>query len=628
MRASEQDGSYPRPQLHRDDWVSLDGRWQFTYDDERRGRRELWFHPDQTAAFTKTIVVPFPPESPASGINDPSYHPVVWYRLVLGVWHLPPDNASQPSPTHRVLIHFGAVDHSCEVWFDGALVGSHIGGQTPFTVDVTHLIRPFADPHCLVVRVEDDPHDTAQPRGKQDWELRPHGIWYQRTTGIWQSVWLEVVPEQRIEDLAWLPRPTDASVRCELTLSHHPPQPVPVTIRLSLGDEQLCHLTIHMENSRTKVDLPIPAMANGQDRARFLWTPDHPALIDAEITLHDPDRNVLDTVTSYFGMRTTGVGRGHFLLNGQPCYVRSILGQGYWEESHLAAPSPEALREEVELAKAMGFNTIRVHQKAEDPRFLFHADRHGLMVWAETANAYEFSARAVELLTREWLQLVRRDRSHPCIVTWVPLNESWGVQDIATDRAQQHYSTALATLTRAIDPTRPVTSNEGWEHLDSDILGLHDYCTDPALIATRYGDPDVMATLDGRGALDRQPMLSKSQRDAYLSGNAPLMITEFGGIGFAGTDATWGYQEVASASEFAGRLRSLFDALRSCPSVAGFCYTQLADTAQETNGLATSDRKPKLPTALLAEIVEGSHKGRDAGSVTYGWIRTPRVEPS
>jgi hypothetical protein len=278
----------------------------------------------------------------------------------------------------------------------------------------------------------------------------------------------------------------------------------------------------------------------------------------------------------------------------------------------------------VELIKELGFNAVRVHQKVEDPRFLYWADRLGLLVWGETAAAYEFSVHAVELLTREWLDVVRRDRSHPSIVTWVPLNESWGVQDIALDPAQQAYAAGLAALTRALDPTRPVISNDGWEHVDSDILGVHDYTTDPDALHAHYRDGHaVRDTVAGLGPQGRRPVLTEAQLARFAAGTAPLMITEFGGVAYANDAETWGYAEVASDEEFGALLRALFEALRSCPDVVGFCYTQLTDTLQEANGLLTADRRPKLPVEVLREIVTGA---ADPAAVASTNGRAPAAE--
>jgi beta-galactosidase/beta-glucuronidase len=618
VKASTQDGSHPRPQLVRPGWTVLDGSWGFAHDDEDRGVRDRWYHPDGGAPFDRGIQVPFPPESAASGIGDTGFHPVVWYRRTVTERDL------GAAAGELSLVHFGAVDHEARVWFDGVLVGEHVGGQSPFTVEVTQLLRGDPDhAHVLVVRAEDDPHDTSQARGKQDWERRPHGIWYHRTSGIWQTVWAEAVPPQHVVDLAWVADPSAATVRAELVLAARPVEPVSVTVELSVGDEVLAEVTTRVDGPRATLDLTLAALANGQDRARLLWSPEHPALVDARVVVREGD-TVLDEVHSYLGLRAAAVGDGRFLLNGRPYYVRSVLGQGYWPDTHLAAPGPGALRREVELIKELGFNAVRIHQKVEDPRFLFWADRLGLLVWGETANAYEFSGRAVELLTREWLEIVRRDRSHPSIVTWVPMNESWGVQDIATDPAQQAYARALTALTRAVDPSRPVVSNDGWEHVDSDILGIHDYTTEPDVLAARYRDADaVHEMLTGPGPQDRRPVLDAGQVDRHDAGRAPLMITEFGGVSHRGDTSTWGYAQVTSDAEYAHLLRGLFDALRSCPGVAGFCYTQLTDTLQEANGLLTADRRPKLALETLREIVTGSSGPAGRVTSTMGWTKSP-----
>ena len=320
-------------------------------------------------------------------------------------------------------------------------------------------------------------------------------------------------------------------------------------------------------------------------------------------------------------MRSVSVGRGSFQLNGQPCYLRAVLNQGYRPRTHLAAEGPAQLRAEVELIKEMGFNAVRVHQKAEDPRFLFWADRLGLMVWAETAAAYVYSLTAVTLLVTEWMDLIRRDRSHPAIVAWVPLNESWGVPDIASRTDQQNFVRSLASLTRALDPGRPVVSNDGWEHVDSDILGLHDYAGDADELRARYGTSQAASETvrSARGPLPRRPVIGKQQLRAFARGDAPLMITEFGGVSLDGVDDGWGYTTARSDSEYATLLQELFGALRASRDVAGFCYTQFMDTGQETNGLLFADRTPKLPLETIRQIVTGvkDGTGNEPGS-TFG----------
>jgi beta-galactosidase/beta-glucuronidase len=622
VKAMEHDGSYPRPMMRREAWTSLNGTWQFAHDDSDAGLAARWFRPSYAEAFDQSIEVPYPPESPASGIGAPGFHPVVWYRRTIG--H--DDVSGDGDDPRRVLVHFGAVDYRAQVWFDGQLVATHIGGQAPFTADVTDALAGGPDPspeqHVLVLRAEDDPHAMYQPRGKQDWREKPHAIWYERTTGIWQPVWLEIVPVAHVADVAWTPDVASGRVRGEVTLAGQTVRSLVLEVSLSLRSEVVAEVSSPARPGVTYVDIAVPALRNGQDRARLLWTPEHPNLVDVEVVLRDREsRQQVDRVASYLGLRDVSVGGGSFNLNGQPYFTRSVLNQGYRPETHLASRGSDELRGEVELIKAMGVNEVRLHQKAEDPRLLYWADRLGLLVWAETAAAYEFSPRAIALLTTEWIELVRRYRSHPSVVVWVPVNESWGVQDIATVRAQQQFSQSLVSLTRALDPSRPAVSNEGWEHVDSDILGLHDYTVDPDRLRDRYLDKQssIDVALAGHGPEGRRPILNDAQTQRFLEGQAPLMITEFGGISMSDDESSWGYEQVASTEEYAARLTALFDALRSSSQIVGFCYTQFMDTGQETNGLAFADGTPKLPVEAIFQIVTGrANPGTNRSPSTFG----------
>ncbi len=622
MKATQQDGSYPRPLMCRDAWDDLSGTWQFAHDDGDSGLAERWFDPSNAEAFDQRIEVPYPPESPASGIGATDFHPIVWYRRTLPQ-HL---FTGEGGTERRALVHFGAVDHRAQVWFDGELVATHVGGQTPFTADITDALAGAAgteEGHVLVVRAEDDPKALHQPRGKQDWREKPHGIWYERTTGIWQPVWLEIVPVEHIVDVQWTYYGSSSVVSGEVTLAATPARPLQLDVTLSAGEEVLAEVSYVARRAVTHVEIAVPAMRHGQDRARLVWTPEDPHLVDVEVVLrdHESDEEV-DRVASYLGLREVSVGGGAFKLNGQPYYTRSVLNQGYRRDTHLASRGSDELRAEVELIKAMGFNAVRLHQKAEDPRFLYWADRLGLLVWGETAGAYEFSPAAIALLTAEWTDIVRRYRSHPAVVVWVPVNESWGVQDIATLPAQQQFSQALVSLTRALDPSRPAVSNEGWEHVDSDILGLHDYTVDPDQLRARYLDKQVTrdAVLAGHGPQRRRAMLNDAMAQRFLEGDAPLMITEFGGISMSNEEESWGYDQVTSTDEYASRLEGLFAALRASTEVVGYCYTQFMDTGQETNGLLFADGKPKLPVEHIFRIVTGrTEVGPEEPSSTFGW---------
>ena len=606
-RGTEQDGTHPRPQQLRAAWRDLSGEWEFAVDGADEGLDAHWYL-GAAGQFDRKIVVPFPPESPASGVGITDLH-VVWYRRRLTDDDLAV--AGLGTQGERLLVHLGAVDHRADVWLAGHHLGRHDGGQTPFALDATMALdRARADgvPLDLVVRAEDDRLDVAQPRGKQDWRVEPHSIWYHRTTGIWQPVWLEAVPRLHLEDVVWETDVPDGSVVLTARLSVPPRRDVTLGVRLQLGDELLAEGTVRVLDQDVRLRVDVAGQANGQQYEELLWSPERPTLVDGAVVLHDgdaPGGPVLDAVSSYLGVRSVAAVDGHFWLNDRPYRLRSVLEQGYWPDTHLAAPSVDALRAEVQLIKDLGFNSARVHQKAEDPRFLFWADKLGLTVWAETANAYAYSPRSVELLTREWLALVRRDRSHPSIVTWVPLNESWGVQHGSHEVPQQHYGLALAHLTRALDRTRPVVSNDGWEHTDSDIWTIHDYAERGDELRLRYGTPQaVRELLDGVGPAGRRIRLSDAA--PVVERGQPVMLTEFGGVSWAGgRDDAWGYSTASSAEDFAARLGDLLAAAREAAPLAGFCWTQLTDTGQETNGLLHADRRPKLPVEQLRRLVTG-----------------------
>jgi beta-galactosidase/beta-glucuronidase len=597
------DTDYPRPTLVRGRWRSLEGEWQFAYDDDARGVSQGWFAPDRVDVFDRAITVPYPPESPASGIGETGYHPVVWYRRTLAA----DDLVDGPIGDDRLLIHFGAVDQAATVWLDGVFVGEHVGGQTPFSVDVGDLVRSDGR-HVLVVRAEEDPRDRSLLRGKQDWQREPHGIWYHRTTGIWQTVWAEAAPPQRIADVSWIPDLDTSTVSVELELSAWPEQPLEVEIAISLDGDDIARAVVPLAGRNARHSIRISGLNERGSRERLLWSPDRPTLLDAGLVLRRPGRDgaVIDRISSYLGLRSVGVAEGRLWLNGEPTYVRAVLDQGYRAETHLANSGSDELRREIELIRELGFNTVRMHQKAEDPRFLYWADRLGLMVWGETANAHEYTPRSAELLTSEWSALVRRDRGHPSIVAWVPINESWGVDEIGDEPTQQAFAAAMAALTRSLDPSRPVMSNEGWHHVDSDIVGVHDYASKPNVIRERYGDlAAVHRTLAGPGPAKRKLILNRRQRERFDRGEAPLMLTEFGGVAYAAQGKVWGYSTVSSDDEYERLLRVLFDAVRSCEPVAGYCYTQLVDTEQEANGLLDEKNVPKLPIETIRQIVIG-----------------------
>jgi hypothetical protein len=572
--------------LQRPDRQSLDGTWDFALDRDAR-----WAAPEDVG-WDRTITVPFAPETPASGIADTSFFRACWYRRAFDA---PPLAGGQ-----RLILHFGAVDHGASVWVNGRLAVTHEGGYTPFSADITGMLAPGAQQ--IVVRADDDPHDLAKPRGKQDWLLEPHGIWYPRTTGIWQTVWLERVPRNAIASLRWTASVERWEIALDATVDGPPAEGLRLRAALRAGDRTLADDTYSIDGAAVARRIALPDPGIDAARAELLWSPSHPALIDAHLQLVDAAGAVIDDVRSYTAMRSVAVDGDRFMLNGRPLRLRMVLDQGYWPDTGLTAPSDDALRRDVELAKAMGFNGVRKHQKIEDPRYLYWADRLGLLVWEEMPSAYAFTPGAVERLTREWIAAVRRDASHPCIVAWVPFNESWGVPDLAASQAQRDYVAALYHLTRTLDPTRPVIGNDGWEAVAGDIVGIHDYDQDAERVARRYGSPDDLERLfESRGPAGRRITV-----EGHRPADQPVMLTEFGGIAYSKDEAgTWGYSRTATPEDLARRYEILLQTVRALPALAGFCYTQFADTYQETNGLLYPDRTPKFPIEAIAAATRG-----------------------
>ena len=584
--------AYPRPQLVRPNWTSLNGPWKFTFDNEQRF--DMTTRPVE---WTHQINVPFPPESPQSGINDRGFHLACWYQRE---FDCAPGN-------DRVMLHFGAVDYRATVWVNGHRVASHEGGHSPFSADITSALQASGK-QTVTVYAEDDPHDLAKPRGKQDWQLEAHSIWYPRTTGIWQAVWVERVPRTFIHKLQWTPHFENFEIGCAVYIQGDPEDNLSVEVEITHGDKVLAsdmYKVIGNEAHR-KIGLSDPGIDDS--RNELLWCPERPTLLDAKITLRRGDV-VLDEITSYTAMRSVAISRDRFMLNGRPYHLRLVLDQGYWDDSLMTAPSDDALRRDVELAKEMGFNGVRKHQKIEDPRYLYWADKLGLMVWEEMPSAYRFTSKAITRMVQEWTEVIDRDYSHPCIVVWVPFNESWGVPNLMSTQSHRNAVEALYHLTRTLDSTRPVIGNDGWEAAATDIIGIHDYDPSPEKIRARYNDK-TQELFDRRRPGGRILTL-----DGYPHRGQPIMLTEFGGIACvrpqqnAGT--TWGYSTASEAAEFADKYRKLLAVVNTTTMFSGFCYTQFTDTFQEANGLLYADRTPKFPIEQIAAATRATRYGYD-----------------
>ncbi len=588
-------GAYPRPQLRREQWVSLNGTWEFS-----KGRERVCEHATQVE-WDCAIEVPFSPETEASGLADTGFYNSVWYRRT---WQQAP-----LADDMRLLLHFEAVDFATTVWVNGVHVCSHTGGYTPFYADVTTALRGDGAQE-VVVRVDDDPTDLAKPRGKQDWQLEPHSIWYPRTTGIWQTVWLETVPSTRIRSVQW----TASLERWEIGLEAHIDQRhdrassgrLQLTVRLMAGGQLLAEDTYQVIADEVHRQITLSDPGIDDFRNELLWSPASPTLMDVVMELRDGEGALLDRVESYTALRDVSVQGDRFLLNGRPFPLRLVLDQGYWPKSGLTAPDDDALATDILLTKRMGFNGVRKHQKIESARYLYWADRLGLLVWEEMPSAYRYTRRSIQRLTREWQEVLHRDRSHPCIVAWVPFNESWGVPNLPESLAQRHYVQALYHLTKTLDTSRPVVGNDGWESVATDLLGIHDYDDQPERMGTRYGIDAIEAKMLRRERPGGRILLLGKESTEDGGQRQPIVLTEFGGIALSKEQATWGYSRSQTAEQLLERYRALLGVVRNLPALAGFCYTQLTDTYQEANGLLYGDRTPKAAVEEIAAATSGA----------------------
>jgi beta-galactosidase/beta-glucuronidase len=576
---------YPRPQFVRDAWVNLNGEWQFEFDDSRVGDQERWGAGDRS--FSRRIQVPFAFQSKLSGIGETDFHDVVWYRRT---FTLPDAFAGK-----RVLLHFGAVDYEACVWVNGAAVVRHEGGHTPFHADITDALRDGEN--TIVVKASDDSRDVTLPRGKQYWLKDSASIFYTRTTGIWQTVWLEAVAPIHLERVKLTPDidrkeieirsfvngwdgSADVRIKAEITFQG---KAVAEDVYRVTEREQSRSIRIH--------DLNDHGLGGW-------WTPEHPNLYDIRFTVL-VEGQPADEVQSYFGMRKISIEDGKLCLNNRPYFMKLVLDQGYFPDGNLTPPSDESIKRDVELTKEMGFNGARKHQKLEDPRYLYWCDRIGLLVWGEMANAYEYSETYVRRFTAEWQEAMERDYNHPCIVVWVPLNESWGVPNIQIDKRQQQHALTMYHLTKSLDPTRPVVSNDGWEMLKTDLYNIHDYEWRRNVLEDRYSTAE--------NAVSAMPANRRLSVGGYAYDGEPILVTEFGGISYKKSEQEgWGYSGADNDEDFEARLRAVIEPLLLKTSVVqGYCYTQLTDVEQEINGLLTYDRQPKLPLEKIRAINSG-----------------------
>jgi beta-galactosidase/beta-glucuronidase len=541
---------YPRPRLRRKHWLNLNGAWRFSFD---------------RPTFDRSIIVPFAYQAELSGIGARDFHDSVWYSRTF-----------EPPKAERLILHFGAVDYRATVWVNDVQVADHEGGHTPFEVDISADVREGENQ--LVVRADDPAADRTIPRGKQYWKEEPETIFYTGTSGIWQTVWLEPLPHRHFTSLQLTPDLEAGALDFEVQASSP-----------GLGVVLEVRLDGHLMGSFSGAAGP------GRVALRTVrsWSPESPVLYDVSLALMDETGRELDHVESYFGLRSVAARDGLFFLNGEPYIQRLVLDQGYFPGGWYTAATDEDLRANIELARAFGFNGARKHQKIEDPRWLYWADRLGLLVWEEMPSFHDYTAEAERRLTTELGAAITRDLDHPCIVAWVPANESFGLDALsASERAQ--VLVRLYHVVKRLDNSRPVSSNDGWEHALTDLCTLHDYGP-PADLHANYSSTPA--------ALDQ----GKRPRPSYLPGfshrGEPILLSEFGGVALQGSGG-WGFSETSGPTQLAERYGALVAALMAPGPIEGFCYTQLNDIEQERNGLLTFDRRPKVDPKILSPLTQ------------------------
>lgn len=563
---------YPRPQFERTAWLNLNGTWTYTFDFGRSGNDRDFRN---SKGFDGNILVPFCPESKLSGVGYTDFINTIWYQRTITV---PADWQG-----NDILLHFGAVDYEATLFIDGREVGTHYGSSSSFAMDITDYVTPGVSAN-LVLRVNDDIRSGHQPGGKQSIGYYSAGCNYTRTTGIWQTVWMEPVNKQGLKSVFAIPDIDQQQlvVRPEFRQESNDNT---LTVQVLDGKKLIATRTVKCSN-HAQVVLPI--------RKPRLWSPEDPFLYDVKYIVKEKSGKVIDEVSSYAGMRKVHVANGYFYLNNQPYFQRLVLDQGFYPDGIWTAPSDEALKRDIEMSIAVGFNGARLHQKVFEERFYYWADKLGYLTWGEEASwgLNENSDLSARNFISEWVEVVMRDRNHPSIVIWTPFNETWSCQPGTYERMMRD----VYNITKAIDPTRPVNDTSGDGHVLTDIWSVHDYSREPEKLIANH---TITAGVE--------PYRNQAQKKwlARYAGQ-PYMVDEFGGLPWikeSERGSSWGYgSNIDTLEEFYTILEKQIDALASCKHVVAYCYTQLTDVEQEKNGIYYYDRTPKFDAARLKAI--------------------------
>ena len=568
---------YPRPHFRRDEWLSLNGIWEFEFDDNHDG--DLRGIHQGNVKLSREINLPFTYQYAESGIGEKEFHDTLWYRRSFVY-----DKADRD-----VILGFNGSDYITTVWVNGYYATTHQGGFAPFTVDISKYVKEGEN--VIVVKCYDT-LDPTIPRGKQSWLNHPFSCWYVPNSGIWQSVWIDFVGKDSVEDFSITPDIDTNSFSGEIKLLNSLADTI--ELKVFYDNKQVKRQLFSPDGKYTRYTVNMMEL-NFVDEVTY-WAPEHPNLFYVDINLYK-DGQLLDTVHTRFGMRKISVQDGRVLLNNKPLYQRLILDQGYWKSSGLTPPSIDEIKKDVQLTKDMGFNGARKHQKFEDPYYYYYADELGLLTWCEMPSSYNFNTDEVSYVTKEWQEIVNTAKKFSSVITYVPINESWGIRKAQVNKEQQSFAKSLYHLTKSIDPSRLVSTNDGWENIsESDLLAIHDYASLGRELKDKYNEGTYNDTF-------------QTFRRVLANGNPymgqPVLLSEFGGIMFEKDqgDGNWGYNSAAkNDDEFFGRLKELVDGIYDA-DFQGFCYTQLTDVQQEVNGLLDDEHNPKVNVDKMRETL-------------------------
>ena len=570
---------YPRPQFEREAWMNLNGTWSSDFDFGESGKDRNY---QNSQDLGKQILVPYCPESKLSGVQHVDFINCMWYQRKISI---PSDWNNK-----KIFLNFGAVDYMAEIYIDGNIIQRHYGGSSSFSVDVTRFVKAGQE-HNLVIQVKDDLRSGLQTGGKQCTGYYSGGCSYTRVTGIWQTVWMEAVAENGLKST--VVRSDIDQKQLIITPEFYKESDYTLEVVLKDGNKTIAKKSVLCTNNSVIV-LPVKNMK--------LWSPESPFLYDIVYQVKDHDGNVIDEVKSYAGMRKVHIADGKFYLNNEPYFQRLVLDQGYYPDGIWTAPSDEALKNDIILGKNAGFNGARLHQKVFEERYYYWADKLGYITWGESASWVmdvnnELAARNY---LSEWSEIVTRDRNHPSLVTWTPLNETWGSRDGVYTR----FVRDIYNITKAIDPTRPVNDASGDDHVVTDIWSVHNYEQDGTKLY------EQLKFEEGKEPYRN----SRDKKYLAVYEGQPYMVDEFGGIGWMAPEDrkdSWGYGGLPQTEEeFYARLEGQIKALKDSEHVTGFCYTQLTDVEQEKNGIYYYDRSPKLDMnriKAIFELIPSSH---------------------